>query len=367
MTTDPLSRTGIPGRLHEALEAARQDQAFPGAVLLWGTAGSPPSILAVGATRTDRPGVPVTRDTVFDLASLTKPLVTAALSLLAVREGRITPDTPISRLMELPKGHFLGSQPFSRLLSHSSGLLSWAPLYRELDMQDPDTSRRLLKDAILALPADYEPATQSRYSDFGYLLAGWILEQAYGDIPLDHLFESRIKTPLSVQQAGFLPLASSSILRTASIAATEMVEDRDFPLIGIVHDEHARYLGGVSGHAGLFGSGPAVWDLALPWMGGHPLFPGDLRKQFTTRLAGLPWTLGWDTPTGASQSGHHFSEKAIGHLGYTGTSVWMEPDSRRMVILLTNRVHPSRTRNQIRKWRPILHDLVMEEGFSQTP
>ncbi len=350
-------------RIRVLLEGARQNGAFPGAVLLWGVASGQYSFLCSGVLRKDIPGAPVTEKTLFDLASLTKPLVTATLSLLATQEGLISPSTPLDELMSLPGRHFLARQPFSRLLSHSSGLLSWAPLYREIPPDNPALFREILEQKILDLPPDYTPGTTARYSDFGYILAGRIIERIYGNRSLASLFKEKVTEPLQILNTGFIETGEASPLRMQSIASTEMIEGAGIPFTGIVHDEHARYMGGVSGHAGLFGSALSVWKLVLPWMGKGTFFDPAILADFRRKQPEISWTCGWDTPTGDSQSGHLFSEKAIGHLGYTGTSIWMEPGNGRIIILLTNRVHPSRTQNLLKIWRPRIHDAVMECGF----
>lgn len=338
---------------------------YPGGVLLL---AGPEGILEeipVGRTRIDLPdALPVTPDTLFDLASLTKPLVTAALSLLFVAERKLDLETPIKELLPASRSTFLGSLPFHRLLSHSSGLTSWAPLYR--DLTDATDRKKGLMTAILNLPPAYAPGTRSEYSDFGYILAGWILEFVGGD-RLDRLFQSRLLEPLGIVDAGFTPTAQGSPLSGSVFAATEPPEEGAPVLCGIVHDEHARLLGGIAGHAGLFGTARAVWQLSRPWMGEGNLFPARFLEQFQTRQEGTPWTLGWDTPTEQSSSGHLFSSFSIGHLGYTGTSIWIDLQRQVIIILLTHRVHPTRTNNLIRTFRPQLHDLIMKEVLGTSP
>ncbi|EQD37278.1 beta-lactamase, partial [mine drainage metagenome] len=336
---------------------------FPGAVLLWGVASGEPSCLSSGVLRKDIAGEPVTKDTLFDLASLTKPLVTASLALLAAGEGALSLSHQLADLTPLPPGHYLEKQPFSRLLSHTSGLLPWGPLYREIPPNNPLLFRRTLEKKILDLPPDYPPGSEARYSDFGYILAGWIIERIYGQKSLDRIFREKVTDPLSISDTGFIRIEEASPLRMHAIASTEMIENLGIPLTGLVHDEHARYLGGVSGHAGLFASALSVWKLVLPWMGNGKLFRPELLSDFIKKQPGVSWSCGWDSPTGNSQSGHLFSENAIGHLGYTGTSIWMEPENGRIIILLTNRVHPSRTQNLLKIARPGIYDSVMENGF----
>ena len=348
--------------IENMMKDAVREGIFPGGTALWGTSRTIRGEVSAGKTCIDLPdSMPVSSETMFDLASLTKPLVTAALSLLFAMDGRLDIDAPLSEYLLNTRKTPLEKVPFHRLLSHSSGLVGWAPLFRECR---PENAREGLRKSILSLPLSYVPGTRSEYSDFGYILAGWILELV-GKNSLDRLFDERIRTPLGTSGAGFTPSSPGSPLANRTFAATEPPEEGSTSLTGIVHDEHSRLLGGVSGHAGLFGTAKAVWELSKPWFGEGDLFPRGWLDRFRTRQEGTPWTLGWDTPTAGSSSGKWFSSFSIGHLGYTGTSVWMDLDRQIIIILLTNRVHPSRTNNRIREFRPAFHDRIMEEAFSE--
>lgn len=345
------------------MEIGVSEGIFPGGVLLWGNENTILGTDMAGLTRTDIPGAhAVGQDTLFDLASLTKPLVTAGLSLILAAEGILDLDSPISRNLPETAGTYLENVPFHRLLSHSAGLTPWAPLFQEIP-PDPDrTLRTRFLEGILALEPAYQAGTGSQYSDFGYILAGWILE-SLGGASLDVLFSNRILTPLGISDAGFRPTGPDSPLSGRIFAATEVDPATTTPFIGVVHDEHARLLGGVSGHAGLFATAEAVWELSRPWIVPGMLFPPKGLERFLTRQEGTSWTLGWDTPTSGSSSGDLFSPNSIGHLGYTGTSVWIDRERMNIIILLTHRVHPVRTNNRIRGFRPFVHNRVMSEGF----
>ncbi len=347
------------------MEKGVSEKIFPGGILLWGNENTILGTDMAGLTRTDIPGAQaVGQDTVFDLASLTKPLVTAGLSLLLSAEGLLDLDSPISRHLPETSGTHLGNVPFHRLLSHSAGLTPWAPLFREIPAEPARTLRTRLLEGILALEPAYQAGTGSQYSDFGYILAGWILE-LLGGAPLDVLFSNRIQKPLGISDSGFRPADSASPLYGRTFAATEIDPGTDTPFVGVVHDEHARLLGGVSGHAGLFATAEAVWGLSRAWMIPGMLYPPKGLERFLARQDGTPWTLGWDTPTPGSSSGDLFSPNSIGHLGYTGTSVWIDRERMNIIILLTHRVHPVRTNNRIRDFRPIVHNRVMSEGFAR--
>ncbi len=358
--------------VREMMEAGCREGIFPGGVVLWGNRREIRGEVAVGVGRVTPPEpLPlVTPATIFDLASLTKPLVTGALVLLAVAEGRTTLDSPLSDSLPVSRGSRWGEAPLRELLTHSSGLPAWAPLYQEIDETLPgeERKRRLLRE-ILALSPAGERGKASLYSDFGFMLLGWALEEIFGE-GLDRLYRKRVAAPLGLDGVDFLSEGSSLPWqepdRDRHFAATEVDSESGEPWVGVVHDEHARILGGVSGHAGLFGTARGVWSLARPWMaqkGEGGIFPEELLQEFTRRQEPLEWALGFDTPTAGSSSGTKMTPGAsIGHLGYAGTSVWMDRARDRIIVLLTNRVHPTRTNNRIREFRPRLHDRV-DEAF----
>ena len=241
------------------------------------------------------------------------------------------------------------------LLTHSSGLPAWAPLYREVD------DRAAFRRRILAMELEYEPGTRSIYSDLAFFLLGEILESLAGET-LDAFAARRILGPLGMTETGFLPDAS---LRSR-IAPTERDPWRGRVLHGEVHDENAFFLGGVAANAGLFGTAPDVAVFAQTMLNGGTyagvriVSPESIRTF--TRSAGIPEStraLGWDTP-GDNSAGRRFSLRSFGHTGFTGTSLWIDPERQLFLILLTNRVHPHRENLLIRKVRPALADLVVE-------
>jgi CubicO group peptidase (beta-lactamase class C family) len=373
-------------------------------------------------------GTPVTPSTRFDLASLTKPLVTAPLCMAAIELGFINLDDPLSRF-------FPGSVPGDKegitvknLLSHSSGLPAYEPFYLQLIELPAEERRNALASMILQTPLEAVPGKTASYSDLGYMLLGLILERQMGE-RLDRLARDLIFNPLGIDDLHFCPTNGGrrtedgrqmengkdfethfpSVLRPPSsglsYAATQFCPWRKRLLLGEVDDENAWCLNGVSGHAGLFGTARGVfkllsflWNiyegqgrvqrltpqssLLSPDFGGQggflgpnsdPVYPHklpcirlDLVRLFwtRTRLAdGLSdWCLGYDTPSpkGPSSAGRYFSQNSIGHLGFTGVSFWLDLEKRVLVIFLTNRVHPGRQNDEIKKLRPVLHDIIME-------
>jgi CubicO group peptidase (beta-lactamase class C family) len=342
---------------------------FPGGIVLWGTGERILGEVAAGHCRLTPPPPfpPVTSSTLFDLASLTKPLVTGALVLLMISEGRFSLETPLSGLLSESLNSEAGKSTVRELLAHSSGLVAWAPLYEKILKKDPEEAKKDLLALILDLPLAYERGTRVLYSDFGFILLGFALERAAGR-PLENLYRTRLAGPLAVSEADYLTGDSGLWKRehegSCQIASTEVDSVTGLPLTGVVHDEHARLTGRVSGHAGLFGTARAVWQLSRIWMEGDFL-PKAWREKFRRRQEPFEWALGWDTPTPGSSSGHLLTpDGSIGHLGYAGTSVWMDWKKDRIIVLLTNRVHPVRTNNLIRDFRPVLHDRVVEAAFS---
>jgi serine-type D-Ala-D-Ala carboxypeptidase len=353
--------------------------AFSGAALLVSRGGAPGFEHAWGTVESG--GVPVTRSTRFDLASLTKPLVTAPLCMAALERGYLSLDDPLSRF-------FPGSVPGDKegitvrsLLSHSSGLPAYEPFYPELIKLPPNARPNALASMILQTSLDNQPGKTTNYSDLGFMLLGLILERQMGS-RLDRLAQDFLFAPLGIDELHFCPIderrtddggQKTDIPSSDSrYAATQICPWRQRLLSGEVDDENAWTLNGVAGHAGLFGTAGGVFKLlSFLWNiyeGSltEPLWPRDLVRLFWTRTEvaeGLSdWCLGYDTPSrkGYSSAGRHFSPNTIGHLGFTGVSFWLDLGKRVLVILLTNRVHPTRQNDEIRQLRPILHDIIME-------
>ena len=353
--------------VRKLMERGVSEGVFPGGVALWGDRERIRGEVAAGFLRSTppHPGPAVTPETLYDLASLTKPLVTGSLLLRTVALGRLDLSMTVASLLPEAAGTFAGGATLSELLSHSAGLCAWAPLYERVSstLTLEDRKRELFR-LILDLPPAGPRGEKSLYSDFGFMLLGWILEKVW-NAPLDRLYREIIAGPLKVAGADFLtsgsPLGEAVREGRIPVASTEIDPESGLLLTGVVHDEHARLLGGVSGHAGLFGSARAVWELARPWLGGG-FFPEPWLRLFRSRRPGLEWALGWDTPTPGSSSGRFMTpEASIGHLGYAGTSLWIDWRKERIVVLLTNRVHPVRTNNRIREFRPRFHDTVLAQ------
>lgn len=341
---------------------------FPGAVLLVGSEGHIAFEEAAGNAALTPAARTMTLNTVFDLASLTKPIATTTALMLLIEAGELALDRPVSAYLSSSGQHADETSPTLRhLLTHCGGLPAWRPYYRQIDTSLPQEDRKKqVHEAVHREPRTAPPGTAPLYSDAGFILLGEIVETVTGT-PLDEFCAQAIFRPLGLTGMGFINLGRP---RPGGVqfASTEACSWRQRVLDGEVHDENAWIMGGVAGHAGLFAAAHEVWRFAqgiLDGLHGKPwlVSTGTLRA-FTQRQSmpiGSSWALGWDTPTPEqSSSGRYFSPTAIGHLGFTGTSLWIDPVKNVSVVLLTNRVHPSRQREGIKIFRPTIHDAVMQ-------
>ncbi|MGE5125394.1 MAG: serine hydrolase domain-containing protein [Betaproteobacteria bacterium] len=357
------------GRFDEAdaVVQAGVGQAFPGGVVAVGLGGQLVHLKAFGRLSYDADASPVQVDTLYDLASLTKVVVTTTLAMMLVDEGRLDLDAHVSAFFPRFSGPRKERVTIRQLLTHTGGLLWWAPLYKEL------SGKAAYLERIVAMDLAYEPGTKSVYSDLGIILLGDVLERLGGS-PLDELARRRVLDPLGMKDTLYRPPAAL----VPRIAPTERDPWRGRVLRGEVHDENAFALGGVAPHAGLFGTAGDLARLAQMLLDGGTHEGRRLVSRATVELfterAGIPGVsraLGWDTPTdesgrrssiagqpGYSSAGSLLSARSFGHTGFTGTSMWMDPQRGLYVILLTNRVHPSRENNHIREVRPRLADAV---------
>ena len=363
------------------MDQAVRDGVFPGGVLAVRLAGELKSLVVAGCLSSD-PDDPVQISTVYDLASLTKPLATVTSILLLVQSGKLDLDAPVKHTLGDLEGAPIGAATLRDLLQHRSGLPGWRPLYEGLTAKGIAWGRsESVRQAVLHLigeePLMYRRGEKSEYSDLGFILLGLTVERASGQ-PLDEYFYESVARPLAAQPLCFNPTATDChparpAVDVSSIAPTEWDEWRRQLLKGQVHDENAAAMGGVAGHAGLFGTAEAVLAVSGVWLrsyeGQRSMLEQRLVREFTRRSSPClhsSWALGWDTPTAPSSSGSHLSPESFGHLGYTGTSLWIDPRRKLEVLLLTNRVHPTRKNEGIRAFRPLIHDMVFQEIVSGT-
>ncbi len=370
-TTDPI---------WSALQVAVDDGTFPGAVLAVRLRGAMVFEGAVGCLSKESSAEPVTVDTCYDLASLTKVLATTTALALLIQRGLVKAEDRIDHILNELRDSAVGGATLRQLLTHSSGLPGWRPYYEHIaaieSTQPGFLGSSAARGAVLSYLAKedlvYERGTRSLYSDLGFMLLGAAVERVSGE-SLDlfcsrHIYGPLCAHPLAYMPHGSIPASSGLSGSGGRIAPTEVDPWRGRTLCGEVHDENAFALGGVAGHAGLFGSARAVLAVAKAWMDGRRkqagLLTPDVVAMFTASRQGVPnssWALGWDTPSVRSSSGTRFSPESFGHLGYTGTSLWIDPVKELEVVLLSNRVHPTRRNEQIRVFRPHIHDLIGRE------
>ena len=355
----------------DVLEKAIADKAFPGATLAVGYKDKV-SLHAFGRLSYDAKSPQVNLRTMYDVASLTKVIVTTTLVEKLVEGDFKSPlllDVPIERYL---REWATGPQPEWRhrvtvryLLTHTSGLPPFKEYWRTSKSKQ-DTLRM-----IFAEPLEYEPGTKVVYSDLGIILMGEIIERLTGRT-LDDLAQQYIFEPLSMRDSMYKPPKKL----WPSIAPTEFDARFRHRLVqGQVHDENAFAMGGVSGHAGVFSTAPDLAAFCQMLLNGGVYAHQRILKratiaQFTApeSLAHGTRTLGWVVPTEGSSSGHFFSPHSYGHTGFTGTSIWIDPDRQVFVVLLTNRVNPTRENHKIAQVRPALHDAVMQAlGFATSP
>jgi CubicO group peptidase (beta-lactamase class C family) len=323
--------------------------------------------------------IPMTRQTIFDLASLTKPIVTATSIMLLDHDGVIDIDDPVAKYLPSFSEHEKDGVTIRHLLSHSSGLKPWRAYHEMLLQKERKTgealmgssdARELIIDRTVRSALVHEPGAAAVYGDLDFIVLGAVVEAVSGQ-RLDEFCRERILEPLGMTDTFFVPLERGSAALPEPlkrrIAATENCPWRDRILWGEVHDPNTSAMGGVAGHAGLFSTvddvmkfGRTIVDV---WHGRSDALPGDTLRKFLTRQ-NLPdsseWALGWDTPTaGSSSSGKYFSKDSVGHLGFTGTSLWIDLERELVVVLLTNRVHLVAKKSHF-ALRPIVHDLIVE-------
>jgi CubicO group peptidase (beta-lactamase class C family) len=359
---DPAERFATACRVLDEAIAAR---AFPGCA--FGVLANGKVVISGARGRftyeADSPAV--TAETVYDVASLTKVVATTSAAMLLHQRGQLDLDTPLGELLP---GFIVGRESSQRarlvqihhLLAHSSGLPGYVEFFRTI------TTPAALYRACLELPIEAEPGTRAEYSDPGFILLGKALEVLTGEYIVPWV-RREVLVPLGMNASGFCPTPSAR----PTIPPTE--EDttlRHRRIQGEVQDEHAWLLKGAAGHAGLFSNVPDLLRYASAILEGisttphpnskPPLFEAATIERFAQRQSppGSSRALGWDTPSEKSSSGHHFSARSIGHLGYSGCSLWIDLDAAIAVVLLTNRTWPDRQSQLIREVRPAFHDAI---------
>lgn len=370
------SRDPISGFIEKALE----EDLFPGAVLwvqkekeilyknAWGYSALIPNKRKM------------TLDTLFDIASITKVMATGMAMLLLLQKNlpvglfkKRNPmhlETRLDEIFPVWPGKEKGSITLRCLLSHSSGLPDSRPYYQKIRKEDQSLSgfmgSRRAKERIFHFihrePLIYSPGTKHVYSDLDFILLGEIIEKLTHE-SLDSYCKREVFDPLGLFRTGFRPIKKRNF-PLKKVASTEKCPWRARVLNGEVHDDNAYAMGGVGGHAGLFSTASdmgkfGAYYLSM-WDGKKGLFKKKIVKDFSKRQS-PDWGLSWMSRSPVSSSGKYFSESSFGHLGFTGTSLWIDPEKKIIVVFLTNRVHPTRKNNQLKTFRPKIHDLIFKE------
>jgi len=353
----PFPREALPtvmkDSLQHLLDRAVRDSAFPGAAAI---VGRKDRILAtVGAGHLDwaDSAVPDER-TLWDMASLTKVVAMTSSMMQLVEQGKVDLDAPVQRYLPEWQGPNKDRVKVRHLLTHSSGLPGWRALYKEA------TSAEQAMQIVIETPLDTVPGARMVYSDLGAILLGQIIQRVSGQ-RLDAYARERVFGPLKMHDTQYLPDASL----LPRIAPTEVDAWRQRHLRGEVHDENAFRLGGVSAHAGLFSTAADVARLCQAYLNGGALYGVRIWNAETiTRFTAVQDStfsnraLGWETPNGVNSAGHMMQRPAFGHTGFTGTSIWIDPTHDLFVVLLTNRVNPTRQNNRIGGVRQAVADMA---------
>lgn len=324
-------------KIDHVVERGIKAGGYPGAAVVVGRRGSAVWEKGFGRIGWNPWDAVVSENTIYDLASLTKVVGTTTAVMLLFDEGKIALDEPVSTYLPDFTGGTKDLVTVRMLLEHRSGLPAGRDLWRIAS--SPADARR----AVLETPLKYMPGAQVEYSDLGPDVLAFIVERASG-MPLDSFLEQRVFEPLGMSQTSFRP---NALLRSG-IAPTELNPPRGYPLRGEVHDENAYALGGVAGHAGIFSTASDISVFAQMMLNGGEFEGKRLIREstvslFTKRVAGTR-ALGWDTCGGQGSCGKYLSDHSYGHTGFTGTSLWIDPDRQMFVILLTNRVHAARAK-----------------------
>jgi serine-type D-Ala-D-Ala carboxypeptidase len=357
--------------VEKVLQRGVEEGVFPGAVALVAQGGKIVFLEPVGYRSFVPERAPMARETIFDLASLTKVFATVATVMKLVDKGNIGLDDPLSKFLNSLDLGDKKDLTLRLLLAHSAGLIDWKPFYETLRDEPVRDRKRLVRELIIAMPFAYEPGKGSIYSDLGFMLLEWVIEEQTGET-LPEFVQKNFFEPLGLKRT-FFGGGEGRLLQGVGkeeFAATEDCPWRKRVLQGEVHDDNAWTFGGYSGHAGLFSSAEEIYVMANMLREHYLGKRDDLFKTATVReffkrqdiVTGSDWALGWDTRAlEGSSAGKCFSRDSVGHTGFTGTSIWMDLEKDVIAILLTNRVHPKRDNDKIKLFRPLFHDAVMEE------
>jgi serine-type D-Ala-D-Ala carboxypeptidase len=356
MAGDPMKDFAINRMMAEGVA----DSVFPGAVLFCARGKKILFHGAYGVTNLENQGS-MARDAIFDLASLTKPLATALAVSLLVKAGKLSLATRLEEVLPAVRNTSKAKISIDMLLRHTAGLPAHREFFTTL-VKGNEPPGKALRNLILAEHLDADPGCRQVYSDLGYMFLSWVIETISGQ-RLDCFVREHLYVPLGVLDLFFIDLTGDP-MENNRIVSTQICPWRKRTLTGEVDDDNAWAAGGIEGHAGLFGDATSIHILCCEILAAlqhrRPIvLDPDILASFVQKEKPGDYVAGFDTPSKLNSSaGRYFSCDSVGHLGFTGTSFWLDPHSGLIVILLTNRVHPSRANQKIKAFRPKLHDLV---------
>jgi len=359
--------------VRQLCEAAVADRVVPGLVLLCASGGRTLFHEAFGHRQVAPRRLRAAPDTVYDVASLTKAAMTSVLTMQLVDRGTLSLEEPVAARVPDFQGPGKDGVTLRHLLAHASGLPAHRPFWSSAAAAPSE--RWAISLMAAHEPLEYPTGSKSVYSDLGFIVLGWLLERAAG-LRLDVQAARGILQPLGLGSTTFVNLsdteARARLLSNRSVAATQLCPQRRRVVLGEVDDLNAYAMGGIAGHAGLFSDatdlGLLAGALCAAWKSptGSNIVSRETIRAFWSP-AGIPgssWRLGWDGPAPeGSQAGSRLSRAAVGHLGFTGCSLWIDPERELWIVMLSNRVHPEvppATDHRFRELRPRLHDAVLE-------
>jgi CubicO group peptidase (beta-lactamase class C family) len=354
--------------VHELLKRGVGAGVAPAAIAEWGRVGGETRSRVVGSARQVPVRETVSDRTWFDLASLTKPVVTTTLAMLAFRKGKLALETTVGEVLDELRGADVGNLDIGQLLTHTSGLPAWLPLYCLAEGDPERLVERLDSVRLVETPGD-----RVVYSCVGFVILGMMLERTFGS-DLASIFRHEVTGKLGIDdELGFHPDPGTHSLSdgaTSPVVESRLVNQFGFdqrwipPMApGLPDDGNARFLGGTAGNAGLFGTAAGVFGLAKEFLGGTLFNRDEIDMATILRTEGLEQAraLGWQIASSPGCSaGPSLSPAAFGHTGFTGVSVWIDPEIEGVFVLLTNRNHPGQRENDLHPFRRRFHTLARE-------
>jgi serine-type D-Ala-D-Ala carboxypeptidase len=366
--------------VEQAFKDAVEQQVIPGATVVVRRGADVAFEGAFGFRSIEPTESPAKIETVYDLSSLTKALATTVAMMFLASDSKFRLDDRVTRFFPNFGVHAKTGVTFRHLLAHCSGLPAWRPLYQriaevekggKINFMASYGAKEFAYEEIHREKPEAATATKAIYSDLGFILLGETIEKVTS-LALNRFCRDKIFRPLGLKSTDYIDISLVRSRRLEPVpdmfAPTEVCPLRKRLLVGEVDDENAFAMGGVAGHAGLFAPVREVdriaSELIASYAGRSDFVPRKIVREFWTRdtaVTDSTWALGWDTPSPEhSSSGNRFSPAAVGHLGFTGTSIWIEPEKEIAISLLTNRGHPKRDNQKIREFRPKIHDLIMD-------